>query len=78
MRPVPTEAEVFAAVTPEPGLPSRTEVSARIACPETGGIKRVRMGLDPVMGVPEVTRCGRFGAGPVTCAQRCLILALPD
>lgn len=73
-----TEAAVEAAFTPELGMAIPAHVQARVACPETGGIKRVRLGCDPVLGEPTVVRCGRFGAGPVTCRMRCLIPLPPD
>jgi hypothetical protein len=67
-----TEAQLFAACTPDlaPGLVPA--VRARIACPETGGIKRVRLGVDPVSGRPAVIWCSRYGHHPIECREDCL------
>ena len=67
-----TEAWLFAAVTPDiqPGLlPS---VRARVACPETGGISRVRLAVDPVSGLPAVVWCDRYDQREMTCRRGCL------
>jgi hypothetical protein len=67
-----TEAWLFAASTPDvqPGvLPT---VRARVACPETGGVDRVRLAMDPVSGKPTVVWCERFDGHPITCERRCL------
>jgi hypothetical protein len=72
MKAARTEAWLFAAVTPDiqPGiLPT---VRARVACPETGGISRVRLAVDPVNGLPAVSWCDRFDQRPMTCRRRCL------
>lgn len=72
MRAAHTEAWLFAAVTPDiqPGiLPT---VQARVACPETGGISRVRLVVDPVGGLPAVAWCDRFDGRAMTCRHRCL------
>lgn len=67
-----TEAWLFAASTPDvqPGvLPM---VRARVACPETGGISRVRMAVDPVSGRPTVVWCDRYDQRPMGCGRGCL------
>lgn len=67
-----TEAWLFAAVTPDiqPGiLPS---VRARVACPETGGIRRTRIAVDPASGLPAVVWCDRYDQRPMTCQRGCL------
>lgn len=72
MRAPRTEAWLFAAVTPDiqPGfLPM---VRARVACPETGGINRVRLAVDSVSGLPAVVWCDRFDQRPITCRYGCL------
>lgn len=78
MPPYLTEADVFAAATPADGVTRAPQAHARIACPETGGIKRVLLGVDSLTGAPVVVRCGRFGNRSVTCDQRCLSPAPPD
>lgn len=68
-----TEAWLFAATTPrvEPrGLPI---VRARLVCPETGGVNRVRLAVDPVEGQPAVLWCEHFDRRPMTCGQGCLV-----
>jgi hypothetical protein len=67
-----TEAQLFAQCTPDVQPAALPTVSARVACPQTGGIKRVRLAMDPVTGRPAVVWCGRFGARTMTCAQECL------
>jgi len=72
MKAAHTEAWLFAAVTPDiqPGLlPS---VRARVACPETGGISRVRLAMDPVSGRPAVVWCERYDQREMTCPRGCL------
>jgi len=67
-----TEAWLFASVTPDltpTGVPT---VRARVACPETGGVNRVRLVVDPVTGHPAVTWCERFDGRTMTCERLCL------
>jgi hypothetical protein len=73
-----TEAWLFAASTPDiqPGMVPT--VRARVACPETGGVNRVRLAVDPVGGKPAVVWCERFDAHPITCERRCLEEELPE
>jgi hypothetical protein len=72
MKAAGTEAWLFAAVTPDiqPGMPAI--VRARVACPETGGINRVRLAVDPVGGVPAVVWCDRYDQRPMSCRRGCL------
>ena len=67
-----TEAQLFAACTPDLAPGAMPAVRARIACPETGGIKRVRLGMDPVSGRPAVVWCSRYGNHAVSCKEDCL------
>jgi hypothetical protein len=67
-----TEAQLFAACTPDLTPGQMPGVRVRLACPETGGIKRVRLVMDPVSGRPAVEWCARFGTRPITCDQDCL------
>lgn len=67
-----TEAQLFAACTPDLAPGGVPGVRLRLACPETGGIKPVRLVMDPVSGRPAVAWCGRFGAHPASCDQECL------
>jgi hypothetical protein len=67
-----TEAQLFAACTPDIAPGVVPAVRARIACPETGGIKRVRLAMDPVSGRPTVVWCSRYGQHQVTCQENCL------
>jgi len=73
-----TEAWLFAASTPDiqPGIVPT--VRARVACPETGGVDRVRLAMDPVSGKPAVVWCERFDGHPITCERRCLEEELPE
>lgn len=68
-----TEAQLFAACTPDLAPAGAPGVRVRVACPETGGIKRVRLAMDPLTGRPAVTWCARFGTHPITCEQDCLL-----
>jgi hypothetical protein len=67
-----TEAKLFAACTPDVAPGMMPAVRARVACPETGGIKRVRLAMDPVTARPAIVWCSRFGGHTVTCRQDCL------
>jgi hypothetical protein len=67
-----TEAWLFASVTPDLAPNAVPTVRARVACPETGGINRVRLVVDPVTGHPAVTWCERFDGREVTCERSCL------
>jgi len=72
MKAARTEAWLFAAVTPDiqPGIPPTQR--ARIACPETGGVSRVRLAVDPVSGLPAVVWCDRYDQRPMACRRGCL------
>ncbi|HEX9632079.1 MAG TPA: hypothetical protein VGA02_06400 [Gemmatimonadales bacterium] len=72
MKAARTEAWLFAAVTPDvqPGV--MPAVRARVACPETGGLSRVRLAVDPVSGIPAVVWCDRYDQRPMTCRRGCL------
>ena len=67
-----TEAQLFAACTPDLAPGRIPAVRVRLACPETGGIKRVRLAMDPVAGTPAVVWCSRYGAHEIRCGQPCL------
>jgi hypothetical protein len=67
-----TEAQLFAACTPDLAPGCFPAVRARVACPETGGIKRVRLAMDPVTWRPAVVWCSRYGAHEITCRGQCL------
>ncbi|MDH3495340.1 MAG: hypothetical protein OER21_01065 [Gemmatimonadota bacterium] len=67
-----TEAWLYAQVTPDLAPQALPAVTTRVACPHTGGIKRVRLAMDPLTGRPAVTWCGRFGAAAITCEEECL------
>lgn len=67
-----TEAQLFAACTPNVAPGVLPAVRARIACPGTGGIKRVRLAMDPVTARPAVVWCSRFGNHTIACGQDCL------
>jgi hypothetical protein len=67
-----TEAQLFAACTPDLAPARMPAVRVRLACPETGGIKRVRLAMDPVTGFPAVVWCSRYGAHEIACRERCL------
>jgi len=67
-----TEAWLFAATTPRVSPPRLPTVRARLVCPETGGVNRVRMVVDPVDGRPAILWCERFDQRPMACAQDCL------
>lgn len=67
-----TEAWLFAATTPDSPPPRLPVVRARLVCPETGGVNRVRLAVDPVDGRPAVLWCERFDQRPSTCERDCL------
>jgi hypothetical protein len=67
-----TEAQLFAACTPNVAPGCLPAVRARVACPETGGIKQVRLAMDPVSGRPAVVWCSRYGPHPIECRGECL------
>jgi hypothetical protein len=72
MKAAMTEAWLFAAVTPDIQPRVLSAVRARIACPETGGIDRVRLAVDPVSGQPAVVWCDRYDQRPMRCGRGCL------
>jgi hypothetical protein len=72
-----TEAWLFAATTPDIQPAQLPLVRARLACPETGGVNRVRLAVDPVDGRPAVVWCERFDQRPMTCDRTCLEAELP-
>jgi hypothetical protein len=41
-------------------------------CPDSGGIHRVRLAVDPVSGRPGVVWCDRFDQRSLTCGRICL------
>ena len=67
-----TEAWLFAASTPDiqPGI--LPLMRARVACPETGGINRVRLAVDPAGGQPAVVWCERYDQRAMACGRGCL------
>jgi hypothetical protein len=67
-----TEAQLFAACTPELVAGTLPSVRAQVACPGTGGNKWVRLAMDPVTGRPTVVWCSRYGSRTMTCREECL------
>jgi hypothetical protein len=67
-----TEAQLFAAVTPDLKPGARPAVRARMACPGTRRIERVRLVTDPVTGRPTVAWCSSRSGAPLACDVKCL------
>ncbi len=67
-----TEAWLFAASTPDVAPEVLPLVRARVVCPDTGGIHRVRLAVDPVGNRPAVAWCDRFDQRPMACGRSCL------
>jgi len=67
-----TEAWLFAASTPDVEPATLPTVRARVACPDTGGVHRVRIAVDPVGGRPAVVWCDRFDQRSLACTRTCL------
>lgn len=67
-----TEAWLFAASTPDVEPATLPTVRARVACPDTGGVHRVRIAVDPVGGRPVVVWCDRFDQRALACTRTCL------
>jgi hypothetical protein len=64
-----TEAQLFARCTPNLTPRVLPTVAARVYCPETTEINRIRVAMDPLTGRPAVVSCS---AGDLTCEQVCL------
>lgn len=54
----------------ESGVPGALDGIRQVLCPTTHEQYAVQVAM--VGGQLQVTRCPRFGTGPVTCAQGCL------
>ena len=67
-----TEAWLFAAATPDIKPAVLPTVRARVACPETGGVNRVRLAVDPVSGHPAVIWCERYDQRSMSCGRGCV------
>jgi hypothetical protein len=72
-----TEAWLFAASTPDLAPAVLPLVRARVACPDTGSLLRVRLVVDPVGGQPAVVWCERFDQPPLACSRTCFVPEVP-
>jgi hypothetical protein len=67
-----TEAWLFAATTPDAAPMSVPVVHGRLTCPDSGGVRQVRLAVDPVSGERAVIACDRFAQPPLACSRACV------